>query len=143
MEASPPTSGPEIVQAALTALGEASPSEMADWYRDTFGTDLPVTEGTLRQTVTRLARHDRIHSVPNRHGVYANGPEPPERESLADFRRSQAPAYAAARLSQHPAPAILFTLAGAVGWDINEARFVPVGAPPDLDVDLRSLMTAG
>lgn len=57
-----------VIEAALKALGQASPSEIAQWWRDSHG-DLPVTEGSIRQTLTRWAGR-RYKSLPDQNGVY-------------------------------------------------------------------------
>lgn len=92
--ASPPTTGPSILISGLSALGKASPSQVADWYRDTYGSDLPVTEATLRQSATRLTKQGRVHSVPDEHGVYAPGPPPeapsPRYRTLEDYDAERA-----------------------------------------------------
>lgn len=65
-----PTTGPEIVRGAIDALGEATPAEISEWYETAFGDKPPVTDSTLRQTVTRLNRAREIASIPTEHGKY-------------------------------------------------------------------------
>jgi len=98
----PPSSGPAILIAGLQALGHASPAEIAEWYTVTFDKPLPVTDATLRQAATRLARDGRVVSVEDEHGVYSL-PSPGEERVPYDAAvpRSRAHAGSVAETGSH------------------------------------------
>lgn len=128
-----PQSGPDLVLAALRELGQAGPSAIADWHRDTFGTEPPVKDTTIRYTVARMAKEGRIYQVRDAHGVYTL--EPPRR-TLAEWDAENPGAQA-----RPVAPgdmAILYTLDGpegpVLGYDMNAGRFVKLGEAPGVSI---------
>lgn len=122
--------------AALDALKQASPSDAVEWYSDTFGAPLPVTDATVRQAATRLARQGRIHAVPNEHGIYAMGPAPEAAALTPPQAPEAAPAGARIRIPDFgdPSPAPYFVyrrLFDASGRHVgDEVRgFIQVAIP--------------
>lgn len=131
-----PSSAPAIVVAALTAKGHASPAEISEWFVETFGTPLPVTEATIRQAVTRLEKSGRIRSVPDEHGVYAM----PAAYAAEAQRRAEANRP---RTDSPPGPAaegaylvgLRFAGRPSVAYDLNAGRWVQIGPTPMVDGD--------